>query len=192
MKQIISVLALFVLITGPVLAQDWEDSFYPPSDKLSITATEFEGVEFATDRLELMNESSSDEPGLLGRIGGFAVNSVQTVVETPVKFLSHIIGRKPKNQASSDGQVAAATPAPLIERQQEAPGIEGLPATSLELKARPAYYSIFEKSEGLKLANTGTLDDSDQKSPVPKNKGLKNKMVGIQILLQDIIFTDEK
>lgn len=190
MKQFISVLALLVFITGPVLAEDWEQSFYQSGEQLKITATEFEGVEFATDRLELMNESS--EPGLLGRIGGIAINSVQTVVETPVKFLSHIIGRKDKEQKSNDDQVVVAPPAPVQAPQFDSLDIDRLPSTSLVLNARPAYYSIFEKSEGLKLANTGTLDDSDSKSPVPKNKGLKNKMIGIQILLQDIIFTDEK
>ncbi len=182
MKKNLFILSAIFLVASPVLAEGWEESLYPTDLSLINKSQESEGIQFASDQLDMVNKER--EPGFLGKlgkIGGFAVSTLNTAkkgLETPIVFLGQFIGRNKSASTASD--------APKLTLQESEPWVkldlDSTPDFSLKVNAQPVPYSVFEKSEGKRLANIATSE----------KKGQDNRMMKIQILLQDIVSTDEK
>lgn len=182
MKKTIFVLSAFFLVVSPVLAGGLEEDFLPADQGLTLNQ-ESKGVVFASDYQEVVNEDQ--EPGILGKIGGLASNTLNTAqrfVETPFKVSFKVFGQIFGRNNTAD--TAKETLKPEAPKSDEWVKLdpESVPDFSLKMKLDPGGYSVFEKSEGRRLANMSTAE----------KKGLGNRMLKVQILLQDIVSTDEQ
>jgi hypothetical protein len=186
MRKTLFLLSLFLLVATPVLAAGWEETFYPQQEGLAVTATQHEGIDFAADRVEMVQEKAS--PGLFSRIGGFAVSSVQKVVETPVKLFGLIVGRKEKTEEVS---IEVPREKQTSTQQVSTLDLNNVPNFQLDYDPYPGY-TWFEKNKGMQLANTPIEEQTADESSTPRRRGLGNAMLKAQILLQEIVSIDEK
>lgn len=179
MKKIFFVLSAFFLLASPVLAGGWDDELYPPPQRLTNDQASM-GVEYANDRLAVVNEEQ--EPGILRKTSGFALgvlNTAQKVVTTPVvSIFGQIFGR------DKSAETVTETPRPDTSADESWAklDLDSVPDFSLKVKAKPVFYSESEKIEGMRLANTTTSE----------KKGLENRMLKVQILMQEFVSPDEK
>jgi hypothetical protein len=177
MKKTLFVLSATFLLASPVLAGGWEEKLLPLDQSLTIKSEDFERV-----RKEMVAEEP--EKGFLRRIEGFAVSTISTAKEvlvTPLKAVGQFIsGGKPAKPA----EIVSDTP--TLTLQESEPGVKLDPSLapdfSLKLNTKLDPNSLSGKSEEKRLANINTSE----------KQGLGNKMLKVQILLQDIVSTDEK
>jgi hypothetical protein len=179
MKKTLFVLSAFFLVASPVLAGGLEEAFLPADQGLTLNQKS-QGVVFASDYLdEVVNEDQ--KPGLLRKFGDLASNTLNSglnLVKAPLKVVGRIFDW---NGPVSDAPETAKIEGPQTETWTKLDP-SSMPDLTLKMKDYPGGYTVDEKSEGHRLANISTTE----------KQGLGNKILKVQILLQDIVSTDEK
>lgn len=177
MKKTLFVLSAIFLLASPVLAGGWEETLLPPDQSVTIKSEDFESV-----REEMVAEEP--EKGFLGKIEGFAASTFSTAKEvlvTPLKAVGQFISggkqAKPTETASDTPTLTLKENEPWVKLD---PSLA--PDFSLKLNTKLDPNSLSGKREEKRLANINTSE----------KQGLGNKMLKVQILLQDIVSTDEK
>lgn len=176
MKKTLFVLSAIFLVASPVLATGWEETLLPPDQSVTINSEDFERV-----RKEMVAEEPAT--GLLGKIEGLAASTISTAKEvlvTPLKVVGQFIGRKQAKSTETIPDTPTLTLKVSDPWEKLDPGLA--PDFSLKLNTKLDPNSLSGKSEEKRLANINTSE----------KQGLGNKMLKVQILLQDIVSTDEQ